>query len=67
MSRTGSAASLALGVLYCLVPLALLVAAVWLGLYSLHPGAQIEEPSRFLGAPLAFLLYLPFWGVFESV
>ena len=68
LSRTGSAVSLALGVLYCLVPFVLTLAAVRLGfLHSLNPGAIIEEPSRFLGTPLAFALYLPFWGVLESV
>lgn len=68
LSRTGLAASLALGVLYCLAFFLLLLAAVRLGLLdSLNPGAMIEEPSRFLGTPLALALYLPFWGVFESV
>ena len=66
--RTGLASSLALGVLYCLAFFLLLFAAVWLGLLdSLNVGAMIEEPGRFLGTPLAFALYLPFWGVFESV
>ena len=68
LSRTGLAASLALGALYCLVFFIVLLATVRLGLlHSLHPGAQIQQPSRFLGTPLAFALYLPFWGVFESV
>lgn len=59
---------MALGALYCLFFFVLLLVAVRLGLvHSLHPGAQIEEPSRFLGTPLAFALYLPFWGVFEAV
>lgn len=68
LSGAGLARSLALGALYCLVFFVLLLAAVRLGfLAHLDPGAQIEEPSRFLGAPLAFLLYVPFWGVFESI
>lgn len=52
---------------YCAVFFLLSSVAVRLGLLdSLGLGAQIERPSRFLGAPLAFALYLPFWGVFES-
>ena len=68
LSTTGLARSLVLGVLYCLAFFVLLLGAIRLGILpSLHPGAQIEEPSRFLGTPLAFALYLPFWGVFESM
>ena len=66
LSRTNLFPSLALGLLYTLLVVVPGQAAVSLGF--LEPGTMIGgEPSRLLGAPLAFSLYLPFWGIFESV
>ena len=66
LSRANVAPSLALGALYALIVVVMEQAAVLLGLTG--TGTQIGgEPSRVLGVPLAFLLYLTFWGVFESV
>ena len=66
LSRANLAPSLALGALYALIVFVMEQAAVLLGLTG--TGTQIGgEPSRVLGVPLAFLLYLTFWGVLESV
>ena len=68
LSKARLLSSSVLGMLYCLFFLSVLLGAVWLGIRGpLDPGSLIEQPSRFLGAPLALALYLPFWGVFESV
>ena len=66
LSRTNVLPSLALGALYTLLVVIPERVAVSLGL--LGSGTMISgEPSRMLGLPLAFLLYLPFWGIFEAV
>lgn len=66
LSRTNLLPSLALGVLYALIVVVPQQVAVSLGFQD--PGTLIGgEPSRLLGPTLAFLLYLPFWGIFESV
>ena len=66
LSRANLAPSLALGALYVVIVVAIEQALVLLGLMG--TGTMIGgEPSRVLGVPLAFLLYLTFWGLLESV
>ncbi|MDP9426861.1 MAG: hypothetical protein M3P37_12735 [Actinomycetota bacterium] len=66
LSRRGLASSLALGALLALIVVIPTEVAPYLLGYD-TPVFQITDPSRYLGVPLAVLLYLPFWGIFESV
>lgn len=65
LSRSGLAPSLALGVLLALVVVVPQLVLVSIGV--MEPGTQVDEPSRFLGLPLASVLYVAFWGIFEGV
>lgn len=66
LSSEGLLPSLTLGVLYCAITIGLSLAAIQVGI-SEHGTIIGGGPSEALGVPLAFVLYLAFWGVFESV
>lgn len=63
--RSNLAPSLVLGVLLSLIVVVPQVVLVLVG--AMESGSQVDEPSLFLGVPLALTLYLAFWGVFEGV
>ena len=66
LSREGLLPSLVLGTLYSVITVGLNLVAIRFGLAT-HGTMIGGAPSEELGAPLAFALYLPFWGVFESI
>ena len=70
LRRAGLKRSLAMGALYSLILLVPTYVAYWLGYLEprfLITAPSLDEPSRYLGVPLAVALFLPFWELFESV
>ncbi|MCL6446233.1 MAG: hypothetical protein K6T83_22770 [Alicyclobacillus sp.] len=55
--------SIFLGVLYSLIYMALVAVATRFGVHLSH----FDSARRTLGLPLVLLMYIPFWGVLESV
>ena len=70
LRREGLARSLALGALYSVIFLVPIYVAYWFGYLELRfliTAPALDEPALHLGVPLSVVLFVPFWGIFESV